>query len=173
MPTFSLSTQAGSKVNVFDYWLIDGQKNLSCVKGKVAKAIGVPDGTPIRLHAGKIQTFGAEHVYHPKRRVQIDNILKKDISTASRFKEISLSRTQAPEYVWLKLQQSGSVYSTESDDKSQIVLQRAPSGWMFMNVSRFNPDDIYLSIVTLYPKQSSNIDGKNLGRYLGQWVNEV
>ncbi|ODS09754.1 hypothetical protein [Vibrio scophthalmi] len=171
MLQFTLSTPKGKKANQYDYWLVDGRKNWSCVKGRVAKELNVPDGTPIRLHVGKFQTFGAEHVYHPKRRITIDNILKKAPDTSQRFQEILLSKTQAPEYVWLKLQQSGTCYSTEGDDKTQLVLQRAPSGWMFMSINRRVPDDIYLSIITLYPKQSSNIDGINIGRYLGEWTN--
>lgn len=173
MPEFTLSTREGKKPNQFDYWLLDGNKNWSCVKGDVAHAIGVPDGTPIRLHVGKMATFGAEHVYSKKRRIPINNILKRNASTARRFDDICLSGTQAPEYVWLKLQQSGTCYSTESESKTQIVLQRAPTGWMFMCVSEYDPEDIYLSIITLYPKESRNIDGEELGRYLGQWVNEV
>ncbi|ELI6428066.1 hypothetical protein RRM58_003344 [Vibrio harveyi] len=173
MPQFTQSTTKGKKANQYDYWLVDGRKNWSCVKGRVAKELNVPDATPIRLHVGKIQTFGAEHVYHPKRRIAIDNILKKAPDTSQRFQNILLSKTQAPEYVWLKLQQSGTCYSTEDDDKTQLVLQRAPSGWMFMSVNRRNPDDIYLSIITLYPKQSSKIEGTDIGRYLSSWVHEV
>jgi len=170
-PLFEVSTPHGEKRKASDYWLVNGQKNWAFVKNPAARELGVPEGTPIRLHEGNERKFGSTHIYKKARRTTVQNVLRRSNKTAKRYSQIAAHETYAPEFVWLKLNSSGSFYSADSEDKSKIHLSMSPGSLMILQIKEDNEDQLYLSIVSLFVYNSNGLDGDRLGRYNSSWVN--
>jgi hypothetical protein len=71
---------------------------------------------------------------------------------------------QVHEMVWLKLQQAGSIYSTESDDKLKVSLQIKPPALLIL---RFVTKGAFYTIVTLYPSHVRS-NGQRMAKFKGQ-----
>jgi len=170
-PFFSVSTPHGEKRKPSDYWLVNGQKDWAFVKNPVAKELGVPEGTPIRLHEGNQREYGSTHIYKKARRTIIQNVIRRSDKTAKRYNQIAVNETYAQEFVWLKLNSSGRFYSAEEEDKSKIHLSMNPGSLMILQIKTDNEDKLYLSIVSLYVFNSKSLDGERIGRYNSSWVN--
>ncbi len=172
-PLFEVSTPHGEKRKAADYWLVNDQKDWAFVKNPVAGELGVPEGTPIRLHEGNERQFGATHIYKKTRRTIVQNVLKKSDKTAKRYSQIAAHGTYAPEFVWLKLNSSGRFYSAEQENKnkSKVHLTMSPSSLMILKIREDDEKQLYLSIVSLYVYNSNGLDGDRLGRYDSSWIN--
>lgn len=105
---------------------------------------GITDKTiPIRLQRGD-SSFGSTHIdYKHKAWLQ-------------------KNKTTAPEMVWIKLQQSGFIYTTEEDDKLKVVMRMPPAALV---VLRFiEAREPFFSIVSVYFREGQ-LDGTKLGIY--------
>lgn len=169
MPIFTINTLIGQKPKQSNLWLVDEKKDWAFIKGKLADKLEIPDGTPIRLLEGNERSFGAKHVYKKERRKNIQDILRKHPSTKERYNEICKTDTYAAEYVWLKLNSSGTVYTTEAEDKTKIALSMNPSSLLIL--TKQDREDLFYSITSLIPRPNHNLDGKSLGRYSSAWAN--
>jgi hypothetical protein len=170
MPTFTTDTLIGQRPKPSSLWLVDGKKDWAFIRGKLAKELEIPDGTPIRLLEGNERNFGARHVYKKQRRKTIQDILRKHQTTAKRYQDICKTDTYAAEYVWLKLNSSGNAYTTEGDNKTKIALSMNPSSLLIL--TRQDKDELFYSITSLIPRPNNNLDGDSLGRYLSSWANK-
>ena len=171
MLDFTLDVPHGQKAKQSDFWLVNGKKDWAFIQGKLARTLGVKDGTPIRLTVGNERSFGAKHVYKRERRINIQKILRQHSTTKERYSEICKRETYAPEYVWLKLNSGGTAYTTEDDLKTKIALSMQPSSLLILTLQEHDTDSFY-SVTSLIPRPNNNLDGQNIGRYLSSWVNK-
>ncbi|MRT30447.1 hypothetical protein [Herbaspirillum sp. CAH-3] len=124
----------------YGFWTVDGSTDFGLMPAGIFSGVDKP--LPIRLQHGN-KKWGVEHIEQRHGAW----LLKQEHTPAS--------------MVHLKLQQSGSVYSTEAEDKTKINMMLNPSALL---VLRYIPTQEYLTVVTIYLKQDK-IDGTYLGKY--------
>ena len=105
---------------------------------------GIEDPLPIVLQQGDGR-WGAIHIQQRHGRWLV------------------LNKHSAASMVYLKLQQSGTVYSAEQDNKSKILLTLSPSALLIL---KHIPAENFLGVTSVYFKDSES-DGLRLGRYKG------
>ena len=130
-------TCTGSRWN--DWWLVDGSPDFAMCPGGMLE--WVPDPLPIRLHVGDL-SWGELHIGH-KHKVWVN---RQKMSVAA--------------LVYHKLNQHGSLYTTEADTKFKISLRLAPDALCVLRYEKA----AYWSVVTLY-SHPQRLDGTRLGKY--------
>lgn len=135
-------SQTGSKKR--DFWLIDGQKDWAIIPNGTIN--GFNQDLPVRLQVGDL-SWGQKHIDN-KHRHWLEKLNK------------SLADT-----LYLKLGQSGQIYSTEDDCKIKIMMYINPGALLVLRHVQDDKDGDFFTVVTLY-KQNKRLDGESLGRYL-------
>lgn len=124
----------------YDLWKADGSPDFGLLPTAVA---GISEGpAPIRLQRGD-NTFGACHIEERHGHW------------------VRLHAASAPELVWTKCRQVGTIYSAEEPEKGKIWLPIHPAALM---VLRYVPRDGFWTVVSLYFHEGP-LDGMVLGRY--------
>jgi hypothetical protein len=132
---------AGDK---YDFCSANGNHDLSIIPAGTL-AVAATDA-PVRLQRGDV-TFGAIHVAS-RHGIWLDTY-KKCVE----------------EMIWLKLQQSGTIYCTEDEDKFKVSIVLHPTALL---VLRYIPRlrDPFFAVTTLYPV-NTRLDGSVVGKYFG------
>jgi hypothetical protein len=125
-----------------DWWLVDGSPDFALFPGGLLE--WAPEPLPIRLHVGNL-SWGERHIGH-KHGVWVR---RQKMSVAA--------------LVHHKLNQHGSLYTTEADTKFKISLRLAPDALCVLRYER-QSDGGYWSVVTLY-SHPQGLDGMRIGRY--------
>ncbi len=126
----------------FTFWTVNASKDWAIIPANTLK--GFPEERPIRLQVGT-KTWGQTHI-----EFRHSMWLKKIDKTVQ-------------EALFLKLAQSGSVYSTEDDNKIKIMMRIAPDSLLVLRLVNNKHGD-FLTVVSLYYK-NERVDGDALGRY--------
>ncbi len=170
MPEFKRIASTNKKSGQHDYWAVDNQIDWAYIRAPLAQRLKIPENTPIRLHVGNERTFGANHIYKKHRRKEIQDLLRKKYASAD-YIHICNVQAYAPAFLWLKLNSSGTAYTTEDDNKTKIYLSLTPSSLLVLTLHD-SDREIYYSVTTLYMMSSNRgVDGQRIGRYRGDWVN--
>jgi len=140
MPSF---TASGAKAR--DLWSVDGSPQFATFPGGILTK--VPIAIPIWLRVGTI-AFGEIHI-----RTRHGHWVSK-------------TGKSVPEFVYEKLGQSGSVYSTEMVDKVKVSLRLNPASLLIMNLISHGHQD-HFSVTSLYI-HPARLDGNVVGRYPGR-----
>jgi hypothetical protein len=128
------------------FWAVNDSINFGYLSAQYGSTFKTMDQTfaPIRLRVGN-KVYGQKHIEIKHKALLLTN----NISAA--------------ELVYLKLRQSGVIYSTEDVRKTKISLRVNPSALMILEL-RKEGAEIFWSVVSIYthPKR---LDGTELGRY--------
>ncbi|MGR4991337.1 hypothetical protein ACPV3U_17335 [Vibrio rotiferianus] len=126
----------------FDFWLINNSKDWAVIPAGTIK--GFDEDLPIRLQVGN-KGFGQKHI-----EFRHSHWLKKITKTVQ-------------EALATKLGQSGSIYTTEEDNKLKIMMRVSPDSLLVIrHVS--NRQGNFFTVVSLYYK-NERVDGDYVGRY--------
>jgi len=124
------------------FWTVNGSTTFGVMPGGLLP--GIDDPLPIKLQQGDGR-WGAIHIQ--KRHSNW----------------LLLNKHSAASMVHMKLQQHGTVYSAEEEDKSKILLTLTPSALLIL---KHIPAENFLGVTSVYFKDSE-VDGLRLGRYKG------
>lgn len=171
MPIYTIEKEDPNKPpQKQDYWLVDGSRDWAFIKGKLARNIGVPHDTPIRLCVGNERIFGAKHIMKKQRYVNVCKMLEKHLSKDV-IAEMKKNNTYAQEYLWMKLGHGGTVLSDEENNKNKCIftIRTSPSSLLILKKRKCQKDGTtFLSVVSLY-EWSKSLGGDNLGTYRSNW----
>jgi hypothetical protein len=141
--------------NPFDFWAAGPYAYLGVAPGGIINAS--PRPSPIAL-------FYGEHNYSTNNGWGSSHIMAKHGIFLNRTaKKYGMPQTDVAEIIWRKLQSSGNLYHTESNNKFKISLTISPESLLLMNwIERLR----VFSVITIYahPRQ---LDGQRLARYTG------
>lgn len=139
----SIFTQTGPDEN--DLWLVDGQQEFATFPANVIEC--VPEPLPIFLKVGN-SLFGAKHI-----SLRHGHWVKRHCNSVQ-------------ELVYLKLGQSGSIFSSEQDSKLKICLRLNPDALLVLNL--FDRVEVpHFSVTSIYAMPST-LDGMRLGKFPGR-----
>ena len=136
-----------------DFYQSNGNLDFSYFQSDLVPSLPPGHRIPIRLHRGD-PVFGAIHI--AKRHGHWLDRHNLDVASM----------------VWMKLQHSGLVYTTEDDGKLKINLALNPHALLVMQLNStgdFHPGASYFSVTSLY-YSNSRLDGDPLGNYRGSGV---
>lgn len=136
MPIFTVNSPSWRGL-----WLVNGDPNFAFFPPGLKEGC---DALPIRLHVGNVG-FGHHHI---------------ELKHSHWYERVGKA---IPELIYEKLQQSGHIFLTESDDKVKISLRITPETLILLELRRLQQES-YFSIVTAY-RHPNRIDGDSLGRY--------
>lgn len=129
----------------FHFWERKGNIDLSIIPKGTIREVDID--LPIRLQVGN-PSFGYQHIEKKHSR---------------HFGDLSTH-----EFIYNKLGQSGTIYTTEEESKLKILLRVSPSSLLVLRMVDHNSLGWFLTIVSIYPKEG-RVDGKEIGRYISDY----
>jgi hypothetical protein len=128
------------------YLLVNNSRDWAIIPAGTLK--GFAQTLPIRLQVGT-KAWGKLHIEFAH-----GNWLKKIGKTVE-------------EALYTKLSQSGTVFTTESEDKIKIIMRLPPDAILVLRYTKHSEGDFF-TVVTLYLK-NNKVDGEAIGRYLSSF----
>ena len=132
----------------YSFWLVNGNKDWATIPQGIIQDFDYP--LNIRLQPGN-NAWGQKHidkkhsVWLKKHGKSVHNMLHN------------------------KLGQSGTIYTTETDNKLKITMSMAPGSLLILTLVE-QPEDKFLTLVTMYG-HTTRVDGTNIGRYISAYRN--
>ena len=133
-----------NKPSKYDFWTVNGSQSFGVFPASTIP--GIAHELPIRLQRGTIE-WGSTHV----EKKHGHWLLKHKVNVG--------------EMLWKKTQQVGTIYATETEDKTKISLTFFPTALLILRLIR--GDSPYLRVVTIYEHPKEALDGEQIGRFVG------